>query len=166
MLTLILPPQITERIQTGLLNAGRREIGGVLMAEHVNHNEFEVREITIHKLGAFAFFVRAIEDAMGQIALFFQKTNRDYVRFNYIGEWHSHPSFEAVPSGKDDESMREIVQDTKVGAHFVVLLVVKLGPEGMLRGSAHTYLPDGSKHYSTVLLAKRCDTSEEILLPG
>lgn len=45
--------------------------------------------------------------------------------------------------------MIEIVQDPTVGANFAVLLVVKL-VRGELCGTLHTYLPDGSKHTSTL----------------
>jgi hypothetical protein len=80
----------------------------------------------------------------------YYRTQHDYTRFNYIGEWHSHPSFTPVPSRCDDNSMREIVQDPKVGANFVVLLIVKLHDGKELQASVHTYLPDGTKHASIV----------------
>jgi hypothetical protein len=67
-----------------------------------------------------------------------------------LGEWHSHPSFELEPSGKDDLSIREIVEDRDVGANFVVLLMVKLAGNGELLTRAYTYLPDGTKSESTV----------------
>ena len=54
------------------------------------------------------------------------------------------------PSARDDGSMRQIVEDPKVGANFAVLLIVKLGEKGELIATAHTYLPDGSKHRSNV----------------
>jgi [CysO sulfur-carrier protein]-S-L-cysteine hydrolase len=44
MLNLILPPDISGRIKTALEKAGRREVGGVLLAEHVGSDEFAVRE--------------------------------------------------------------------------------------------------------------------------
>jgi JAB domain-containing protein similar to deubiquitination enzymes len=78
------------------------------------------------------------------------RVNHDYVRFNYWGEWHSHPSFELEPSEKDDISIREIVEDRDVGANFVVLLIVKLADKGELLTRAYTYLPNGTKHESTV----------------
>jgi proteasome lid subunit RPN8/RPN11 len=115
-----------------------------MMAEHVGVNEFVVRDLTIHRRGTFASFVRRIEDAWAVLTRFFERTKRDYLRFNYIGEWHSHPSFEPVPSARDHQSMREIVLDVSVAAHFVVLMIVKLSPQGTLIGTAHTYLPDGS----------------------
>ena len=59
--------------------------------------------------------MRRIEDALDRIASFFDRVNHEYVRFNYIGEWHSHPSFEPEPSTKDDLSMQDIVEDPEVG---------------------------------------------------
>jgi hypothetical protein len=149
MLNLILPPEISRTITTALEKAGRREVGGVLLAEYVGPDEFAVREITVHRRGTIAAFVRLIEDALGRITSFFQ---HDYCRFNYLGEWHSHPSFEPEPSGRDDASIREIVQDPKVGANFVALLIVKLDSAGNLIASAHAYLPDGGKHRGTVTI--------------
>jgi integrative and conjugative element protein (TIGR02256 family) len=148
MLTLALPPEIQAALLNALLRSGRREIGGILMAEHVGTNEFVVREITIHRIGTFATFVRKIEEAIGRLGSFFERSNRHYERFNYIGEWHSHPSFEAEPSSVDDASIVQIVCDPKVGANFVVLLIVKLDGKGSIRGSVHTYLPDRSRRRS------------------
>lgn len=123
------------------------------MAEHVARDTFAVRSITVHRRGTLATFVRRIEDALAPLRQFFRRANQEYTRFNYLGEWHSHPSFAPVPSPCDDASMREIVQDARVGANFVVLLIVKLTGDGELDASVHTYLPDGSKHPSMLRYA-------------
>lgn len=143
MLTLILPSKQHELLLETLQKAGRREVGGILMGEHAGPNLFVVREMTVHRLGAFASFVRRIEDAIGRLRTFFLQTGHDFTRFNYLGEWHSHPSFAPYPSRTDDLSMLQIVQDEAVGANFAVLLIVKLGAKGELISTAHTYLPDG-----------------------
>ncbi len=150
MLTLILPSEQHELLLATLRKAGRCEVGGILMGEHIGINLFVVREITVHRRGAFASFIRRIDDAIGGLRTFFRKTGHTYTQFNYIGEWHSHPSFEPYPSRTDDLSMLEIVQDETVGANFVVLLITKLGPEGGLVSTVHTYLPDGSRIPSIV----------------
>jgi proteasome lid subunit RPN8/RPN11 len=150
LLTLILPPEQYELLLVALQKAGRREVGGILMGEHAGPNLFIVRELTVHRRGAFASFVRRIEDAIGSLRAFFRQTGHDYARFNYLGEWHSHPSFSPYPSGKDDLSMLQIVQDETVGANFAVLLILKLSPEGELVSTAHTYLPDGVRMPSVV----------------
>ena len=158
MLTLILPPEQHELLLAALRKAGRREVGGILMGEHVGQNLFIVREMTVHRRGAFASFVRRIEDAIGRLRAFFQQTGHDYTRFNYLGEWHSHPSFAPYPSRTDDLSMLQIVLDEAVGANFAVLLIVKLGSEGGLIATAHTYLPDGTRIQSNIKL----QTGEEL----
>jgi [CysO sulfur-carrier protein]-S-L-cysteine hydrolase len=150
MITLILRREVAERMRVALHGAGRREIGGVLMAEHTGSNEFEVLDLTIHGRGTIAFFLRKAEEAVTRLKSFFVRVNHDYVRFNYLGEWHSHPSFELEPSEKDDISIREIVEDRYVGANFVVLLIVKLADKGELLMRAYTYLPNGTKYESTV----------------
>lgn len=152
MLTLILPSEQHELLLAALRKAGRREVGGILMGEHAAPNLFIVREMTVHRRGAFASFVRRIEDAIGSLRLFFRETGYDYARFNYIGEWHSHPSFAPYPSRTDDQSMLQIVQDECVGANFVVLLIAKLGSEGELMATVHTYLPDGMRIQSNLRL--------------
>lgn len=152
MLTLILPSEQHELLLDALQKAGRREVGGILMGEHAGPNLFVVQEMTVHRRGAFASFVRRIEDAIGRLRAFFQETDHDYARFNYIGEWHSHPSFAPYPSTTDDVSMLEIVQDEAVGANFVALLIAKLGPEGELISTVHTYLPDGARIQSNLVL--------------
>ncbi len=150
MLALILPSEQHELLLVALRKAGRREVGGIMMGEHVGLNLFIVREMTVHRRGAFASFVRRIEDAIGRLRAFFRETGHDYARFNYIGEWHSHPSFTPYPSRTDDLSMLQIVQDKTIGANFVVLLIAKLGSEGELVSTVHTYLPDGTRELSTV----------------
>ncbi len=150
MLTLILPSEQHKLLLAVLRKAGRREVGGIVMGEHAGPNLFVVREMTVHRRGTLASFVRRVEDAIGRLRAFFHQTGHDYARFNYLGEWHSHPSFAPYPSRTDDMSMLQIVQDEAVGANFVVLLIVKLGAEGELVCTAHTYLPDGLRASSTV----------------
>lgn len=152
MLTLVLPAEIARKVQEALGRSGKREIGGVMMAEHVSVNTFVVRDLTIHRRGTWASFVRRIDEAWSALARFFERTSRDYRRFNYIGEWHSHPSFDPFPSARDHQSMQEIISDESVGANFVVLMIVKLNPQGTMEGTAHAYLPDGRFERSELVI--------------
>ena len=140
---LILPREIRLQLETALREAGRREIGGILMAEHIAENTFRVRSLTIQRRGgSFAAFVRAVEAILGPLKNFFRQTDYNYTRFNYIGEWHSHPSFVPEPSGKDHQTMWSIIDDPQVGAFFVVLLVVKLDENGEFVGTVTVYQSD------------------------
>jgi proteasome lid subunit RPN8/RPN11 len=127
---LLLPTRLLERLKRKLRRAGPREIGGVLMGEHVKDETFRLLDFTAQMSGGTqACFIRRPEEHRKALTAFFAKHGNDYARYNYLGEWHSHPSFAPVPSPTDFETMQEITTDPDVGAHFAILLVVKL--EGM-----------------------------------
>jgi hypothetical protein len=139
---LLLPPDIVSRLVEALAQAGAREIGGVLMGEHVGVDAFRVKELTIQrKGGTFAAFIRIVTEILAPLRAFFDSTKHDYTRFNYLGEWHSHHSFALTPSGRDHSTMNDIVTDPQLGAHFVVLLLVKLGESDQVDGIVTVYQP-------------------------
>jgi proteasome lid subunit RPN8/RPN11 len=147
VLRISVPLEVQGKLQMALRKAGARECGGVLMGEHVGENHFAVRELDVQKPGAIASFMRSVSGAARAIKAFCASRGNDYRRFNYLGEWHTHPLFSVQPSSRDHATMRELALDTRVGANFVVLLIFRL--QGVtLEGSAHTYLPDGSVHRS------------------
>jgi hypothetical protein len=96
------------------------------MGEHVGDDAFRIVEISVQRAGGDeACFTRHPRDHQAQLDDFFKRHGHDYRRFNYLGEWHSHPSFPAVPSGKDLHTMSSIIADPDVGANFLVLLIAK-----------------------------------------
>jgi sulfur-carrier protein adenylyltransferase/sulfurtransferase len=122
-----LPATQRAELVDALQEAGEREIGGILMGEHVDVNEFRVASLTIQRRsGTIARFVRIVEHAVTALTRFFRETGNDFTRFNYLGEWHSHPLFTPYPSSEDHVSMMKILWDEKVGANFVVLIVAKM----------------------------------------
>jgi len=143
---LLLPLEVTGRLVDALTKASPREIGGILMAEHIANNDFRVRDVTIQRRGgSFATFIRAVQSVLGPLREFFRVTNYNYTRFNYIGEWHSHPSFAPVPSSTDHNTMHSIIENPEVGAFFVVLVIVKLNAARELEGSVTVYQPGGRR---------------------
>ena len=56
----------------------------------------------------------------------FERTGADFSRFNYLGEWHSHPPFPVDPSFEDIEIMTDMVQNSTAGISFALLLIVRL----------------------------------------
>lgn len=153
MLTISIPFEIQQQLIHALTKSGSYECGGVLMGEHIGINHFRVHSLTIQKNGTISSFIRGIADAIKAIRLFHQSKKNNYQKFNYLGEWHSHPLFSVQPSNKDHHTMRELISDPKVGANFVVLLIFHL-KDNNLEGSAHTYLPDGS-YYQSILNFER-----------
>jgi len=141
-LQILLPDKIEQRLIVALKEAGNREIGGILMGEHVADAVYRVQDVTIQRHGGtFASFVRVIREILNPLKRFFHKTGYNFTRFNYLGEWHSHPSSTLDPSSLDFETMWEIVEDPKVGANFGVLMIVRLDDADRLEGTATVYLP-------------------------
>lgn len=144
MVEIILPREIQERLEAALEAAGSREIGGVLMGECLAPDRFRVANLTIQqRCGGFASFIRRLGEALVALARFFHQTGEEYTRFNYLGEWHSHPSFPTMPSEKDVSSMLEIAGDPEVGANFVALLIMRLRA-GRIAGSGSVFWADGA----------------------
>jgi proteasome lid subunit RPN8/RPN11 len=152
----LLPRDVAEKLAFALRDTGRREVGGVLMGEHVSDGVFRVKDLTVQRRGGtFASFVREVRTALVPLRRFFVETGHDYIRYNYLGEWHSHPSFPAEPSRRDSETMWRIVDDPAVGANFAVLLIVRLGAEGELEGSVTAYLPGRRRLQATLEVGAR-----------
>ena len=139
-----LPTDIQKKLIPALEKAGAREIGGVLMGEHVNEGEFRIVDLTIQKkFGNALFFLRLVKDAVGSLKKFFKQTRYNYSKFNYLGEWHSHPTFPPLPSLQDIKSMQEIVADSDTGANFAVLIIVQLNKSREVDVTATVFLKDG-----------------------
>lgn len=118
--------EVKTKLRRALRCAGRREIGGVLMGEQIEPGNFRVVDLSIDKdTGGRAHFVRSPEAHAAALDAFFERTGNAYDRFNYLGEWHSHPGFPVTPSAPDAASMIELVHGER-GIDFAVLLIVRL----------------------------------------
>lgn len=139
---LIIPADLAERLHRELKGAERREMGGILMGQNVGPDVFRLIEMTFQRSGGrYACFSRS--SAMHDRALkkFFDRTGHRYIEFNYIGEWHSHPSFELHPSGTDHATMITLVRGD-IEVNFALLLLVRLGVDERLEIEAHVYSGD------------------------
>jgi [CysO sulfur-carrier protein]-S-L-cysteine hydrolase len=133
---LLLPLPVIKRLKRELRGRSR-EIGGVLVGEHIATDTFSIADISFQRRGGTtAHFVRDPKHHRDFLAEFFARTGNDYQRFNYIGEWHSHPAVEPLPSGPDFVTMFDLVEDTDVGVNFAVLIIVRLHRWGRLELSA------------------------------
>lgn len=117
---------VKSKLRSALRAAGSREIGGVLMGEQVAPGHFRVVDLSVDtQTGGRAHFVRSPEAHAEALSAFFQETGHQYERFNYLGEWHSHPRFAVTPSTQDIASMIDLVEGER-GIEFAVLLIVRL----------------------------------------
>lgn len=114
-------------LRSALVRGGRRETGGQLFGRMHAPGVFSVVELTAQKrLGTVACFFVDLIDALKLSERFFYKRRGDYRTYNYIGEWHSHPSFAVTPSGTDIVTMRQLVMDASFKGNFSVLLITRL----------------------------------------
>lgn len=114
-------------LRAALERAGTNEIGGQMYGEQLAPSDFLVTDLSFQRRpGTFARFVVDLVQAARDALKFFDRTEHRYTRFNYIGEWHSHPSFEVRPSATDVDSMRALVQDPEFQGYFSVLMIVRL----------------------------------------
>jgi len=99
----------------------------MLFAEQLAPGRFCIIDMSVDAMtGSSARFVRNPETHRRALNGFFQRTACEYRRFNYLGEWHSHPSFTAQPSDIDIKTMTEIVESRSSRITFAVLLIVRL----------------------------------------
>lgn len=149
---LLIPPQIRSEILDSLERVGKREIGGVLMGANLGQDTFRVTKITIQKSGGtFAAFQRMVSEIIAPLKAFFGATGHNYTKWNYLGEWHSHHSFQLVSSGQDDGTMRSMISDPDFGAHFLVLLLVKTNSLKTLEASVTVYRPHAKQYLGEVI---------------
>lgn len=120
-------PGIEARFRVALRRAGRREIGGMLMGEQLAPDHFRIVDFSLDRIaGSNASFRRDAVSHQRTLNEFFERTGRDYERFNYLGEWHSHPSFSVHPSLEDIQTMVDIVEDRGSNITFALLMILRL----------------------------------------
>lgn len=122
-----LAPDIGKRLRAALREARHREIGGMLFAEQLAPSHFRIMDFSIDANSGTHTTSRR-EPARHRAALdeFFARTGHDFSRFNYLGEWHSHPSFSVGPSLEDVTTTTELVENAASAISFAVLLIVRL----------------------------------------
>lgn len=122
-----LPIDIQNKMRSQLDLANKREIGGILMGEQIDEDTFKIVEYsTDGSTGSHAHFVRSTEYHEIELQRFFARTGSNYSKFNYLGEWHSHPNHFLIPSRTDIASMNDLVHSERA-INFAILLIIKKG---------------------------------------
>lgn len=133
---LMLPAEHIAGLRDALRRSGTREIGGQIFGEQLAPSDFVATELTLQKRpGTFARFVVDLMQAARDAVRFFDRTAHQYTRFNYIGEWHSHPSFVVQPSDVDVAAMRRLVTDPDFKGGFAVLMITRLCGDDLTCGA-------------------------------
>ena len=144
---LIIPRNLTKLLKRRLKTARRKEIGGILLAEQLSPGLFQLVDCTFEsRVGTRSQFRRSEAEHRDALREFMKKNGNNYDRFNYLGEWHSHPSFTVHPSLQDQMTMQKMVMEN-ASIPFAVLLIVKLSAWYRLNASA-TVFERGKEPYS------------------
>ena len=150
----MIPASISDTFVEKLRNSNNREIGGVLFAEQLAYGEFSLLETTFHTSDGNTFtFDRDIVKARKDIRRFHSYYNGKPQKFNYFGEWHSHPHSTSEPSEVDNSMMWEILSQTDESVNFLVLIIVKLIRQSSLDLNATAFLRSGHKLNCTTIIA-------------
>ena len=135
-----LPIDVLRRMRRHLLKSGSREIGGILMGEEIGDQEVQIVDFSVDtSSGTPSQFVRDADQHDEALSAFFERTGGEYGRFNYLGEWHSHPSFSVHPSLQDMHAMQDLV-DGYGGVDFAVLFISRLRWYWRFECSAHLFV--------------------------
>jgi integrative and conjugative element protein (TIGR02256 family) len=130
----------------------------MIMGEQLSDQQFRIVEFSVDATsGTRANFVRDAEQHDRVLKEFFERTGEDYYRFNYLGEWHTHPSFSVNPSLQDVNAMQDLVDGTG-GVDFAVLLISRLKWFWQYECSANLFLRD---HQPVGVEIKRDDAKTE-----
>lgn len=141
-MNIIISPDLCSNLSEELKLAGDREIGGVLVGEHLGAGRFRVADVSVQRHGGSrSFFERDPAFHRAFISNFYERTSHDYTRFNYLGEWHSHPSYPVVPSAQDLHSMQNLVEQPEVNVDFALLLIFRQRFWRGLEASATVFRP-------------------------
>lgn len=141
MIDVILNGKCVRKLKRELRAAGSNEIGGVLAAEQVDDGRFLVVDLSVQRNGTHSHFERDPHQHREFIRRFHQRTGHKPERFNYLGEWHSHPVYPATPSDVDFRQMQHLVEEAEQKSTFLILVIVTLGLNSELRGSAYGFRP-------------------------
>jgi len=130
-----------------LAHAGSREIGGVLFGEQLAEGHFRIAEVTRQSadLGTSSSFCRMGAEARQDILSFHRQYGGTPERFNYLGEWHSHPHAPPLPSVRDDATMVQLVEDQAGAVNFLILVIVRISQAGNFEIGACAYLASGQR---------------------
>ena len=129
------------KLEQALRAAGSNEIGGVLAAEQIGDGRFLVVDLSIQSDGTISDFKRDPIQHREFIQRFHSRMGHRPERFNYLGEWHSHPNYPAIPSEADIQQMQDLVEDVEQASTFLVLMVIKLSEDASLRGTIYGFRP-------------------------
>lgn len=123
--TVVLEPSCAEAMQELARKHYPREIGTSLCGRYSDDARtavvVQLAPLTSDSRGARSTFVRGV---IGLRAFFLGLFARTQGQMHYVGEWHSHPDGEPVPSNTDSDNMQAIACDEKAQCPECILVIM------------------------------------------
>lgn len=137
-LSLSIPLPHWNAMRACLQKGSIRAIGGWLAAEQLAPGEFELVGFTVDlEVGTHNRFASLPTTHGEQLDRILTEHADRTGRVDYLGEWHSHPTFPPTPSDIDVAAMTKMVEDN--GPSFATLLIVRLLGAAMLEATITTF---------------------------
>lgn len=137
-LSLTVPRSQLAKLQLHLKKGGSREIGGWLVAEQKAPGKFELVGLTVDlEVGTRDRFDSLPESHSQQMDQILLENSARAGRIDYLGEWHSHPTFSPIPSEIDVASMTDMVENS--GPSFAALVIVRLMTNASIHATITTF---------------------------
>lgn len=123
---IVIKKEVTSKIYETVQLAGINEIKGSCYAFHKDNDLFEIEETYIsQQKGTFSFSNLIINCKYNLFEKrYYKKHRNNFKEHNYIGDWHSHPSFKLKPSNYDIEEVNSELINSN--ANFLIQIIVKI----------------------------------------
>ena len=122
-----LPGRALDRLCAYERQSGRVELGGILLGQAFCHHDEVVHVCAPSRddvPGLFSF-LRRKRPAQRKISRAWSKSGGHLI---YLGEWHTHPGSEALPSGVDRRMIKRALRRTRMEIEYLYLIIA--GKEG------------------------------------
>jgi proteasome lid subunit RPN8/RPN11 len=117
-----LSPYAITTMLTAANSAGRRETGGILIGRYSSRGWIaDVVEATPKPKGSRSGWFWFQRSSTGLATLLEERWRNG---LHYLGEWHSHPGGQPVPSGLDIRAMRAIACDGSYCCPAPILVIL------------------------------------------
>ena len=131
---LIIDPEMVEKlIRIGLESSA--ESGGVIIGQRRSQH-FLIQQITLPKIDDIRHRLSIQRSANGHIQEIEMAMNVSEGKLCYLGEWHTHPQKQPIPSETDITTWENIYREIKLP---IVCIIV--GTEGMVAYETTKGLP-------------------------
>lgn len=103
---------------------GTNEAGGILLGREFIDQAVIVEEVTTPTAGdktGPTWFERCRETAQQKVNEAWERSGGELI---YIGEWHTHPEENPLPSPRDRVMIRNMFRQTKMEIDFLILIIV------------------------------------------